>query len=265
MPACAGRRRARSGDRLAVARRVDEEEARVDRLERDQDLQPQVVGAAHVPALPLAVAFPREELGRLRPDRAQPLVALGVVERRDAGAAQGFDAGARGEVLPAARVLDHQLPQRLVRLPDFAKVAVGHAENLAADPCRKGRILVSRNSDKRNLRRAALSVSHGTKTTLGRNVRPHPAAVRSAARRPQNLAAFLGVEADELADWVEAKSGPPRAVFEKAMEVILAEHDRRAAHGARGRSAGAPTTRRNSGSGPVYCVATRSASIRIGP
>ena len=25
------------------------------------------------------------------------------------------------------------------------------------------------------------------------------------------------------------KSGPPRAVFEKAMEVILAEHDRRAA------------------------------------
>ena len=47
----------------------------------------------------------------------------------------------------------------------------------------------------------------------------------------QNLAAFLGVNADELGDWVEAKSGPPRAVFEKAMEVILAEHDRRAALG----------------------------------
>ena len=45
----------------------------------------------------------------------------------------------------------------------------------------------------------------------------------------QNLAAFLGVSADELGDWVEAKSGPPRAVFEKAMEVILEEHDRRAA------------------------------------
>jgi hypothetical protein len=45
----------------------------------------------------------------------------------------------------------------------------------------------------------------------------------------QNLALFLGVKPDELADWVEAKSGPPRAVFEKAMEVILAEHDRRAA------------------------------------
>ena len=47
----------------------------------------------------------------------------------------------------------------------------------------------------------------------------------------QNLAAFLGVSADELGDWVEAKAGPPRAVFEKAMEVILEEHDRRAALG----------------------------------
>ena len=46
-----------------------------------------------------------------------------------------------------------------------------------------------------------------------------------------NLAVFLGVNADELGDWVEAKSGPPRSVFEKAMEVILAEHDRRAALG----------------------------------
>ena len=47
----------------------------------------------------------------------------------------------------------------------------------------------------------------------------------------QNLAMFLGVNADELGDWVEARSGPPRRVFEKAMEVILAEHDRRAALG----------------------------------
>jgi hypothetical protein len=50
----------------------------------------------------------------------------------------------------------------------------------------------------------------------------------------KNLAIFLGVDPDQLGDWVEAKSGgasagPPRAVFEKAMEVILAEHDRRAA------------------------------------
>ena len=44
-----------------------------------------------------------------------------------------------------------------------------------------------------------------------------------------NLASFLGVQADELGVWVAGKSGPPRAVFEKAMEVILAEHDRRAA------------------------------------
>jgi len=47
----------------------------------------------------------------------------------------------------------------------------------------------------------------------------------------ENLAAFLQVNPDELADWVEARSGPPRPVFEKAMEVILAEHDRRAALG----------------------------------
>jgi hypothetical protein len=47
----------------------------------------------------------------------------------------------------------------------------------------------------------------------------------------ENLAAFLGVNPDELADWVEAKAGPPRSVFEKAMEVILAEHDRRGAMG----------------------------------
>ena len=47
----------------------------------------------------------------------------------------------------------------------------------------------------------------------------------------ENLAMFLGVNPDELADWVEAKSGPPRAVFEKAMEVILEEHDRRTALG----------------------------------
>ena len=43
----------------------------------------------------------------------------------------------------------------------------------------------------------------------------------------ENLAAFLGVHPHDLALWVAAKSGPPRQVFEKAMEVILAEHDRR--------------------------------------
>lgn len=42
------------------------------------------------------------------------------------------------------------------------------------------------------------------------------------------LAAFLGVGEAELADWVAARTGPPRAVFEKAVDVILAEHDRRA-------------------------------------
>ena len=43
----------------------------------------------------------------------------------------------------------------------------------------------------------------------------------------EKLAAFLGVQTQELGQWLSAKSGPPRAVFEKAMELILAEHDRR--------------------------------------
>jgi hypothetical protein len=54
------------------------------------------------------------------------------------------------------------------------------------------------------------------------------------------LAEFLSVRPDELAIWLEAKSGPPRVVFEKAMELILEEHDRRAAEKA------APPRRRKS-------------------
>ena len=45
----------------------------------------------------------------------------------------------------------------------------------------------------------------------------------------ENLARFLGVHPTELAHWIAGRSGPPRAIFEKAMEIILAEHDRRAA------------------------------------
>jgi hypothetical protein len=54
------------------------------------------------------------------------------------------------------------------------------------------------------------------------------------------LAAFLGVRAAELEDWIAARSGPPREVFERAMELILAEHDRRSAQEA----AGVPKRRR---------------------
>jgi hypothetical protein len=43
----------------------------------------------------------------------------------------------------------------------------------------------------------------------------------------ENLAAFLGVEPKELEPWLAAQAGPPRTVFEKAMEIILEEHDRR--------------------------------------
>jgi len=45
----------------------------------------------------------------------------------------------------------------------------------------------------------------------------------------ENLAEFLGVHPSQVAIWISGKSGPPRAVFERAMEIILAEHDRRAA------------------------------------
>jgi hypothetical protein len=54
------------------------------------------------------------------------------------------------------------------------------------------------------------------------------------------LAAFLGVSEKELDDWLAARAGPPRAAFERAMELILAEHDRRAAQEA----AGVPKRRR---------------------
>jgi hypothetical protein len=43
----------------------------------------------------------------------------------------------------------------------------------------------------------------------------------------EKLAAFLGVHPHDLAQWLAARAGPPRAVFEKAMEAILEELDRR--------------------------------------
>ena len=45
----------------------------------------------------------------------------------------------------------------------------------------------------------------------------------------ENLASFLDVAPDDLEQWLAARGGPPRAVFERAMELILAEHDRRTA------------------------------------
>jgi hypothetical protein len=57
----------------------------------------------------------------------------------------------------------------------------------------------------------------------------------------EGLAAFLQVSKSELDDWIAARSGPPRAAFERAMEIILAEHDRRSAQEA----AGVPKRRRS--------------------
>jgi predicted urease superfamily metal-dependent hydrolase len=45
----------------------------------------------------------------------------------------------------------------------------------------------------------------------------------------ESLAEFLGVHPTEVAYWVAGKSGgPTREVFEKAVGIILEEHDRRA-------------------------------------
>ena len=56
-----------------------------------------------------------------------------------------------------------------------------------------------------------------------------PAYLASVRGGRENLAAYLGVHPQHVALWLGGKSGPPRSVFEKAMEIILAEHDRRAA------------------------------------
>jgi DNA-binding transcriptional regulator YdaS (Cro superfamily) len=61
----------------------------------------------------------------------------------------------------------------------------------------------------------------------------------------ESLAEFLGVHPSQVAIWLSGKSGPPREVFEKAMEIILAEHDRRAAL----EEAGGTPRRRRSDSG----------------
>lgn len=44
-----------------------------------------------------------------------------------------------------------------------------------------------------------------------------------------NLASILQVHPHDLAIWIAAKSGPPRPVFDKAIDIILAEHERRTA------------------------------------
>ena len=51
----------------------------------------------------------------------------------------------------------------------------------------------------------------------------------------EKLASFLDVHPHDLALWIAAKSGPPRPVFDKAIDLILAEHDRRAAQEERGK------------------------------
>jgi hypothetical protein len=56
----------------------------------------------------------------------------------------------------------------------------------------------------------------------------------------ERLAKYLDVKKGDLDEWMSGRSGPPRAAFDRAMELILAEHDRRAAQEA----AGVPKRRR---------------------
>lgn len=43
----------------------------------------------------------------------------------------------------------------------------------------------------------------------------------------ENLAAYLGVHPQHLSPWLAGRSGPPQEVFDKAIDVIMEEHDRR--------------------------------------
>ena len=45
----------------------------------------------------------------------------------------------------------------------------------------------------------------------------------------ERLAEYLNAHPQNVALWQTGKSGPPREVFDKAIDIILAEHDRRAA------------------------------------
>src|SRR5258708_25668267 len=62
------------------------------------------------------------------------------------------------------------------------------------------------------------------------------------------LAAFLGVKSAELDEWLAAPSGPPRAGFGRAMELILAEAGPRPAREA----AGLPRRRRSDPRATAY-------------
>src|SRR5262245_27940580 len=110
------------GRRRAVALRLEVEQARVQRLERDQDLQPEEVGAAHGLARELEVAEAREELARLRLDRTQAVMALRIVERGDAGVAQLLGPRLRVDVVPSAILLDDELAQGGVAVAHFEQI-----------------------------------------------------------------------------------------------------------------------------------------------
>jgi hypothetical protein len=109
---------------VSIARVAKGEQARVDGFERDQDLQPQVIGAGHVRAVPLAVLFSGEELRGVLVHQAQVLAALGILERGDRRFAQHRDVAERDGVLAASGIPGDQVADCGIVLTNFKEVFV---------------------------------------------------------------------------------------------------------------------------------------------
>ena len=109
---------------IPIAHGAQEEQPRVDPFQLDQDLQPQVIGAAHLRAVPLAVPLTGEEICGVLLNQAQALPAFGILERADRRFAKYRHVAERGDVLAASRVLRDQMPECGVMRTNFAQVFV---------------------------------------------------------------------------------------------------------------------------------------------
>jgi hypothetical protein len=75
-----------------------------------QYLQPQVIGAAHVAALPPQMLLLGKKLARVFVDHVELLAAFRVLHCRHGGTTQLADFRARLDVGPASAVMHDQLP-----------------------------------------------------------------------------------------------------------------------------------------------------------
>jgi len=113
-----------------------------------------------------------------------------------------------------------------------------YGRELRGRSCKRGAgVGASQTGSSRKRPCALFHASGGTLFARARTMVQHPRWNEMCARILQqceylrgskdSLAHFLAVDEAELESWLAAKSGPPRSVFEKAMELILAEHERR--------------------------------------